>query len=81
MTTALTSSVVELDSIGTDVAFLKRMIAKFEKGAITDADREAMRRRERKHQHRLEKLENLVVAHAGEPWAEAHVSAIASEDF
>jgi hypothetical protein len=89
MTTALTASVVEPDSIGTTlehylrtkilyVTFLKRMIAKGKKGEIRGADREAMQRRARKEQRRQE-IEYLIAAHPNEMWAKAYVSAMKAD--
>jgi hypothetical protein len=62
------------------LSFLKGMMAKALEGTLTAADDEQEAIRRRKAQHRQEEMENLIVAHAGEPWAEAYVSALASED-
>jgi hypothetical protein len=53
-------------------SFIKRMLAKAEKGAITAADREAIERRARKQQHRQEGIEGLASAYPDAAWAKAY---------
>jgi hypothetical protein len=47
-------------------SFIKRMMAKAEKGALTAADWEGFQRRARKQQHRHEGLEYLAATHPDE---------------
>ena len=62
------------------IGFLKRMMEKALEGTLTGADEEQETMQRREEQYRQEDLENMIVAHAGEPWAEAYVSALESED-